>query len=62
MEQIVTVGRYNIIFRDYVDNTKTYDLEKDGACIFKNVISDIEIEQLKEICKENNYKEKCLKE
>lgn len=48
---------YNIIFRDYVDNTKTYDLEKDGACIFKNVISDIEIEQLKEFCKENNYKE-----
>ena len=48
---------YSIISRDSVYIRKTYDLETDGACIFNNVISDMEIKQLNQYCQENNYKE-----
>jgi len=46
-----------VLYSESVDSTKTYDLEKDGACIFKNVLSDIEIEKLKQQCQDNNYKD-----
>jgi len=54
---LVYIIIYNLISRDSVYVTKTYDLEKDGASIFNKVISDMEIEKLKQYCKENNYKE-----
>lgn len=54
---LVYVIIYNLISRDSVYVTKTYDLQKDGACIFNTVISDMEIKKLKQYCKENNYKE-----
>jgi hypothetical protein len=54
---LVYIIIYNLISRDSVYVTKTYDLEKDGTSIFNKVISDMEIEKLKQYCKENNYKE-----
>jgi hypothetical protein len=48
---------YNIFTSDLVIENKKYNLEKHGVCIFKNTISDKEIDRLKNDCEQNNYKE-----
>lgn len=47
----------SIIQEDRVRPNYSYDLEKDGCCVFKNVLSENEISMIFKKCKDNNYKE-----
>jgi len=46
-----------ILSKDYVNNNKIYDLEKDGCCIIKNVFTKDFLQKTKIKCEENNYQE-----
>ena len=47
-----------ILYDDILDKwIKRNNLQKDGFCIFKNVLSKKEIEELKEQCSEDRFKE-----
>lgn len=39
------------------ENSYNYDLEKDGVCVIPNVFHHYEIQQMKTLCKNKNYKE-----
>ena len=47
---------YCLFFTDVVEK-RQYDLEKDGVCLFPNVLSSKQIEHLSQACVEGNYKE-----
>ena len=40
---------------DIIDNNNIYNLQRDGVCIFKNVLKEDEINILKEKCKKKDY-------
>ena len=50
------VTLYNVLLTDEVNN-RLYDLEKDGVCLFPQVLSNIDMVQLKQKCEQNQYKE-----
>uniref|UniRef100_A0A6C0HMC3 Phytanoyl-CoA dioxygenase n=1 Tax=viral metagenome TaxID=1070528 RepID=A0A6C0HMC3_9ZZZZ len=47
---------YCLFFTDVVEK-RQYDLEKDGVCLFPQVLSSKQIEHLSQACVEGNYKE-----
>lgn len=47
---------YCLFFIDVVEK-RQYDLEKDGVCLFPQVLSSKQIEHLSQACVEGNYKE-----
>lgn len=52
---ILYVVLYSLFSTDVVKN-RHYELEKDGVCLFKQILSESEINQLKHACEQGDYK------
>jgi hypothetical protein len=48
---------FNIFCYNDRISTVDYDLEKDGVCVIPNVLSNPEIEKMRDLCKTKNYKQ-----
>ena len=66
LQWIVIVGLVYVIIiglfstdrvKNRTQSQNPYELEKDGVCLLPNVLSDVEIVQLKQCCEQGNYKE-----
>jgi hypothetical protein len=53
---IITLIINIFFFKDRISSID-YDLEKDGVCVIPNVLSNLEIEKMRDLCKTKNYKQ-----
>jgi hypothetical protein len=53
---ILYIVIYCLLFKDFIQERK-YDLEKDGVCLFPQVLSSKQIEDLKKACTQGKYKD-----